>query len=185
MKGTRSFVLAAICFATLLPTAYCYAAGPAIAFYGVGEHAQTVTAFLEQFLETKGYQVAIYQGESTIEKHVEKANTINRSATKVCIAVEMVPADKKHVLVARTEARKGEGQFLTVDEVPERYVRESRVLADSVAKYFGVRAERMPLFPLLGIDMPGIFIELRGSEEDLPDVSQKLYLGLDKYFRKE
>ena len=184
VKEIWSFVMGAICFSLLFPAGLGCAASRSVALYRVGERGQDACAFLKQYLEARGYQVALYQGESTIEKHVEKANLINRGAAKMCIAVARVLDEKKRVLVARTEARKGEGRFLTVDEVPEHYAGESQVLADAVAGQFGVRAKRMPLFPLLGIRMPGIYIEVRGPEGDLQDIAEKLYLGMEKYFRK-
>ncbi len=186
MKEIWTFVMGAICFSLLFPAGLGSPASRSVALYRVGGRGQgqDACAFLKQHLEARGYQVALYQGESTIEKHVEKANLINRGTAKICIAVGTVLDPKKRVLVARTEARKGEGRFLTVDEVPEHYAGESQVLADAVAGQFGVRAKRMPLFPLLGIRMPGIYIEVRGPEGDLQDTAQKLYLGMEKYFRK-
>jgi hypothetical protein len=159
-----------------------YGAGPGVVLYRVGDSGQEAVAFIKQHLETKGYQVTLYQGESVIEKHVEKANLINRSAARVFIAIEVTGGERRRVMVARTEAKKGDGRFLTIDEVPERFAGESRILADAVAASFGVRTKQMPLFPLLGISMPGIFIEAQLTEADFRDVANKLYIGMEKYF---
>jgi hypothetical protein len=159
-----------------------YGAGPGIVLYRVGDSGQGAVAFIKQYLETKGYQVALYQGESVIEKHVEKANLINRSAARVFIAIEMTGGEKRRVMVARTEAKKGDGRFLAIDEVPERFAGESRILADAVAGSFGVKAKQMPLFPLLGISMPGIFVGAQLTETDFQDIANKLYIGMEKYF---
>ena len=166
----------------LLSFAVGYGAGPGVVLYRVGDSGQDAVAFIKQYLEGKGYQVALYQGESVIEKHVEKANVINRSAAKVFIAVEMTVGEKRRVMVALTEAKKGDGRFLTIDEVPERFAEESRILADAIAGSFGVRVKQMPLFPLLGISMPGIFIRAQLAEADFQDVANKLYVGMEKYF---
>lgn len=159
-----------------------YGAGPGVVLYRVGDSGQEAVAFVKQYLEAKGYQVALYQGESVIEKHVEKANLINRSAARVFIAIEMTGGEKRRVMVARTEAKKGDGRFLAIDEVPERFAGESRILADAVAGSFGVKAKQMPLFPLLGISMPGIFVGAQLTETDFQDIANKLYIGMEKYF---
>jgi hypothetical protein len=177
VKGLIALLMLLISFATA-----GYGAGPGVALYRVGDSGQEAVAFVKQYLEAKGYQVALYQGESVIEKHVEKANLINRSAARVFIAVEMMVGEKRRVMVARTEAKKGDGRFLTIDEVPERFAGESRILADAVAGPFGLKAKQMPLFPLLGISMPGIFIRAQLAEADFQDVANKLYTGMEKYF---
>jgi hypothetical protein len=159
-----------------------YGAGPGVVLYRVGDSGQEAVASIKQHLETKGYQVAVYQGESVIEKHVEKANLINRSAARVFVAIEVTGGERRRVMVARTEAKKGDGRFLTIDEVPERFAAESQILADAIAGSFGVRTKQVPLFPLLGISMPGIFIEAQLSEADSRDVANKLYIGMEKYF---
>ena len=148
----------------LLSSIACYAAGPGIAIYRVGNGGQQGVAFIKQYLETKGYQVSLYQGESVIEKHAEKASLINRSSAGLFLAIEMTVGEKFHVMVARTVARKGDGRFLTIAEVPERFAADSQVFADAIAESFGVKVKQMPLFPLLGISMPGIFIRMNGAE---------------------
>ena len=56
--------------------------------------------------------------------------------------------------------RAGEGRFLAIDEIPARFARESDRLAASVAAPFGVKVKHLPLFPLLGVNMPGIVVKL-------------------------
>ncbi len=186
-KSTLPGLIAALFTAALL---LLISFGPAcagdigIALYRIGDEGRDATAFVKRFLEMKGYQVDLYQGETTIEKHVEKANLINRGKARAFVAMEMTTGERGRVIVAITEAKKADGRFLTLNEVPERFSEESQSLADSVAGCFGVRVKRMPLFPLLGIAMPAIFIKAQGTEKDLPDVANKLYLGIEKYFRK-
>ena len=92
----------------------------------------------------------------SIEKHVDKINRINRgSAGSVFLAMELLPDEKSHVMVAESEAKKGEGRFLAIDEIPARFARESDRLAAAVAAPFDVKVKHLPLFPLLGVNMPG------------------------------
>ena len=71
-------------------------------------------ADLGKALGFKGYTVEIIQGETEIDKHVEKAGKINRGGGAVLLAVEVIPSEKSRVMVAAaTEAPKGEGRFLS------------------------------------------------------------------------
>jgi hypothetical protein len=185
MKTARLAAIGIIGLALLsLFSITAYGAGPVIALYRVGAGGQQGLTFVKQYLEAKGYQVSLYQGETTIEKHVEKASLINRSAAGLFLAIEMTIGEKFHVMVARTEAKKGEGRFLTIAEVPERFAGESRALSDAIGASFGVKVKQMPLFPLLGISMPGVFIRMDGAETEMPDFAKGLHRGLEKYFRK-
>jgi hypothetical protein len=160
-----------------------FAAGPAVCIYRIGTSGQDGVAFIKRYLEGKGHQVSLYEGEEQIEGHTEKASMINRSGAAVFLAVQIMPGPKS-IMGVRTQGAKGDGRFLTIDEVPERFSGDSQALADAVADAFSVKAKQMPLFPLLGITMPGIFLRIQGPETDLPDVAKNLYTGLQKYFRK-
>lgn len=153
-----------------------------VVFYRIGEEGQSAWAVVKQHFESRGYTVSLYQGEAVIEKHVEKANRINRGPGNVFLAVELIPGEKSHVMVARPEVKKGEGRFLTIDEIPGQFARESEKLATAVAAVFQVKPKHLPLFPLLGISMPGILIRAEFKEEDTRDVVNKICNGVEKYF---
>jgi len=188
VRGKKRLAFALVCvavlFTLLLSSVPAIAAGPAICLYRVGNRGQDGVFLIKNYLEDRGYQVSIYQGEETIEAHIQKANLINRSGATVFLAIEIRTGAEHAIVVARTEAHQGNGHFLTVDEIPGRFLEESQTLADAVASGFGVKAKRMPLFPLLGITMPGIFLRIRGPETDLAAVAKNLHMGLEKYFRK-
>lgn len=160
-----------------------FAAGPGICIYRIGDYGQEGITFIKRYLESKGYPVSLYQGDETIEGHTERASAINRSGAAVFLAVQ-ITAGAKDIMVVRTEGLHGEGRFLTIDEIPTRFSENSEALADAVAGAFAVKAKRMPLFPLLGITMPGIFLRIQGPETDLAAVAKNLHLGIEKYFRK-
>jgi hypothetical protein len=163
-----------------------HAAGPTIALYKVGDHGQDVVASISRALEAKGYPVILVQGEMTVEKHIEKANILNRSLAKLLIAFQFIPSDKsRRVTVVKTLSKKGEGNFLTIDEVPGKFADESNRFAYAVADSFTVKVKQMPLFPLLGVNMPGFFLRLEGKETDLGDFTSRLCSGLEIFIKKD
>jgi len=113
---------------------------------------------------------------------VEKVNALNRGPGTIFLAVELVPAQRTHVMVAMTIAKKGEGRFLTIDEIPDRFAAESEKLAGSVASPFKVKVKRLPLFPLLGVSMPGVFVRMQFKADEFEDAVAKLGSGIESYF---
>ncbi|MGA3173512.1 MAG: hypothetical protein ABSE25_03690 [Syntrophorhabdales bacterium] len=158
------------------------AAGPAVILYRIGDGGEEALALLAQSLEGKGYGVNLVQGETDIDKHVEKISRINRVQEAVFLAVEIVPSEKSRVTVAEAEGRKGEGRFLSITEIPSRFAEESDRLAASVAAPFGVKITHLPLFPLLGVTMPGIAVKLELSTGDNSETISRLSSGIEKYF---
>jgi hypothetical protein len=85
-------------------------------------------------------------------------------------------------MVAESDALGGEGRFLAIDEIPARFAPESDKLAAHVAASFNVKVKHLPLFPLLGVSMPGIVVKLEFSEGETTDVIAKLSRGVETYF---
>jgi hypothetical protein len=159
-----------------------HAAGHNIVFYRIGDSGQEAWKLLKVCFEGKGYGVTIVQGETVIEKHVEKVNRINRGPGDIFLAMELIPDELSRVMVAESDAKSGKGRFLTIDEIPARFTRESDRLAADVAAPFNVKVKHLPLFPLLGVAMPGIVVKLEFSEEETTDVIAKLSRGVEAYF---
>lgn len=167
----------------LLLGAQAHAAGHNIVFYQIGESGQQAWTLLKAYFEGKGYGVTIVQGETVIEKHVEKINRINRGRGSIFLAMELIPAEKSRVMVAESDAKSGEGRILAIDEIPARFAQESDRLAASVAAPFNVKVKHLPLFPLLGVTMPGIVIKLEFNEEQaFLGMISKVYTGVETYF---
>jgi hypothetical protein len=142
--------------------------------------------FLSRALEAKGCPVIPFQGDTAIEGHIEKASAINQSAAKLFIAFQFVPSENgRRVTVIKTQAKKGTGNFLAIDEIPGKYAEDSNRLAYAIADSFSVKVKQMPLFPLLGINMPGIFLRLEANERELGDFASRLCGGIEKYIKKE
>jgi hypothetical protein len=161
-------------------------AGYVIALYKIGDAGATVVPSLSRALEAKGFPLMVIQGDTAIEGHVEKASAINRSAANICIAFQFIPADKeRRITVVKTQSKKGNGSFLTISEVPGKFAEESNRLAYAIADSFSVKVKQMPLFPLLGINMPGILLRLEANEKELGDFANKLCGGIEKFIKKE
>ena len=161
--------------------AQAHAAGDHLVFYRIGESGQEAWTLLQAYFDGKGYGTTIVQGETVIEKHVEKVNRINRGPGGVFLAMELRPGELSHTMVAESDARIGEGRFLAIDGMPARFARESDRLAADVAAPFSVKVKHLPLFPLLGVGMPGIVVKLEFKEGELGVVA-KLFRGVEKYF---
>ena len=166
----------------LMLEAQAQAAGDRLVFYRIGESGQEAWTLLKVYFEGKGYGVTIVQGETVIEKHVEKVNRINRGSGGVFLAMELIPGKSGRVMVAESDAKKVEGRILAIDEIPARFARESDRLAADVAAAFNVKVKHLPLFPLLGVAMPGIVVKLEFSEGETTDVIAKLFRGVETYF---
>jgi hypothetical protein len=160
------------------------AADKEIVLYRIGDGGETAWNQLKQSLEAKGWGVTVYEGEMVVEKHVEKASRINRGPGRVFLALQMIAGERSRVMVAAPETKEGEGRFLTIDEIPGQFKEESDRLADRIAEAFRVKPKHLPLFPLLGIYMPGVMISMELKESEVRDAAGKLSAGLEKYFRE-
>lgn len=158
-----------------------------VVLYRMTDGNQPAWEAIRQQLETKGYGVIVYQGEVDIEKHLEKVNRINRGPAAICLALDMITKDKPRTMVIEPEEKKGEGRFLAIDEIPGQFTDESRRLASDVGDAFQVKVKKLPLFPLLGVNMPGAFVRIESREDGFNDAIAKTCAGIDKYFseRKE
>jgi hypothetical protein len=169
---------------TLLPVPSVHAAGKSVVLCKIGDSAPEAWSYLRQYIEGKGFQVTLCEDEATIEGHVEMVNSINRGPGRIFLAVELVPAARTYVMVAMTDAKKGEGRFLTIDQIPEQFAGESERLAGSIADPFKVKVKHLPLFPLLGVNMPGVFVRMQFKEGEFEDGVNKLYSGIERYYRE-
>lgn len=158
------------------------AADKTIVLCQIGESAPAAWSSLRQYFESKGYQVTYYQAESTIERHVEKVSGLNRGGGRLFLAVELIPAAQSRVMVAMTDAKKGEGRFLTIDQIPDKFSAESEKIARLVAAQFKTKVKHLPLFPLLGVSMPGVFIRMEFKEGQLEDAIARIESGVERYF---
>jgi len=184
------------------------------ALYQVGTKEVQSWSLARDFFKEKGYDIVYQLGETTLEKHLDKMSRINRSPAKFLLAIEFVPGDDAAVLVAMTD-RKGTdsetsvepgralvsrtgkdvttftpdvrtgNKFLAIDELQSKYASASTRLADAIAGSFHVKVKHVPLFPLLGADMPGIFLRIECKQDKVGEMLGLLYGGIQNYLRRD
>ncbi len=179
----------------------CFGAD-SFALYQVGTKEVQSWSLAKDFFREKGYDLVYQLGEPTIEKHLEKMSRINRSPAKFLLAVELVQGSDSDVLIAMTDrtadvtagekntapfapdAQTG-NRFLAIDELQGKYASDSGRLANALASSFQVKVKHMPLFPLLGADMPGIFLRIECKQEKVGEMLGLLHGGIQNYLRRD
>ncbi len=167
----------------LAPLFYSYG-GEHVVLYHVGEKDPVASLLLKKYLADKGFTVSAFDGADTIEKHIELANKINRLKASLLLAVEFGFEDKEDITIAVTNTEKKTGQLFAVEDVPGTHAAHSKELAGLIAVAFNGKVLELPLFPLLGINMPGIFLGVECTKESAHETIGKVIGCLQKYFRK-
>ncbi|HME46095.1 MAG TPA: hypothetical protein VKF36_23625 [Syntrophorhabdales bacterium] len=192
----------------------CFAADSFVLYQVGGAKEVQSWSLARDFFKGKGYDVLYQLGETTVEKHLEKMGKINRSPAKFFLALELVSGDDTGVLVVMTDRRGPEGdtspesggplvsrtgkdvttfapdtqagnKFLAVDELQRKYASDSARLADAMAGSFHVKVRHVPLFPLLGADMPGIFLRIECKQDKVGEMLGLLHGGIQNYLRRD
>lgn len=173
----------------------CYAED-SLVFYNTGKRDPAAWSVLREYFSSKNYALSFYQGDGVIEHHLEKVNRINAIKPGAFVSIEFLFGEEKQVMVIMTDSGKigqlngrtePEGRRLlwAVEELPVKHEVQSKRLAEFVAAQFQVPVKRMPLFPLVGVDMPGIFISIQCPKEEARSVLTMLHAGLQKYYGRD
>ncbi len=160
---------------------FCSYGAQHIVLYHVGEKDPTASMLLKKHLTGKGFVVSAYEGTDDIEAQVVLANKINRLRASFFIAVDFSFGQQEDVTIAVTNAGKKTGQVPSIEDVPGMHAPKSREFASLVAETFGKKVLELPLFPLLGIDMPGIFMRIECPKEQAEETLGKVSDNLQKY----
>jgi hypothetical protein len=163
---------------------FCSFAGEHIILYRTGEKDQNAWGLLKKYFDSKGYNVSIYEKPETFEKHLENVNKINRTNAALMLAIDFRIGDKDDVFVAVTNSKKGSGKFLTIEEIPAQHIVLSAELAKCTASSFGKTVKELPLLPLYGVDMPGVFLRMECAKEKTGGTLDRLNDCLQKYFMR-
>ena len=184
-KSPIKGIVTVLCFlwVLLIPLFYSYG-GEHIVLYQVGEKDPAPSTMLKRLLAGKGYGVSVFEGTDSIEKHVELANKINKLRAALFLALDFSFTGQENILVAVTDAKKKTGQILAIEDVPAIYAADSRELATLMADAFNKKVIELPLFPLLGIDMPGVFLRIECQKEKVNEVLGKISDSIQKYFAR-
>ncbi|HNS77599.1 MAG: hypothetical protein WBJ54_11800 [Syntrophorhabdus sp.] len=177
----KTFILIVIFF--FAPVFYSHG-NEHIVFYRLGAKDGVAWDQLKRYLGAKGYRISIFDGADNIEKHVEIVNRINKLKASAFLAMDFGVGEKDQVMVAITRAKRGKGTILAIDELPALYANESRELSSSLASVFDKGIKEFPLFPLLGVDMPGVFLKISFTPEKTLEVFARLHEGMQRYFKR-
>jgi hypothetical protein len=198
LRGCRRVkMLLGLPLALLLVT--CCFGADSLAVYQMGARDQQPWIVFKDFFKEKGYDVLFQQGETTTEKHFERIGKINRGPAKFLLAMELVFGEDGSVLVAMTDQKGSEvsqgagsnplsesgNRFVTIDELPARYASESGRLAEAVAAAFKVKVKHLSLFPLVGVDMPGIFLRIECRPDKAREMLGLLHGSIQTYLRRD
>ena len=86
----------------------CCFSGDSFVVYQISGKEPSAWTVFKDFFKEKGLDVASYQAEATLEKHLEKLPRINRSGAKFFLAMEMGYGEEQKVLVAMTDQAKAD-----------------------------------------------------------------------------
>jgi len=150
----------------------------------MGEKDQAAWNMFKKYFSAKGYNMSYYDGADNLEKHIENVNKINRSNGTVFLAIDLVAGGTGSIFVAAANAKRGKGVIPNIDEVPAIHINNSMELATMIAAPFNKKIKRIPLFMLLGVDMPGIFLRLESPKDKMGEMFDRLHEGLQKYVKR-
>lgn len=155
-----------------------------IVFYRMRDDSARHLQALKKYLNDKGYRVSVYEAAKSMEKQIENANRINREKASVFIAMDLSGGEKKNIFIAIPDTKKTEGKFLAADEVPEFHIDGTRELASMLAETFKTRFVRLPLFPVAGMDMPALYMNMEMTGNTRTASFESFHRGLQKYFQR-
>jgi hypothetical protein len=159
-------------------------AGEQIPLYCVGEKDQASWNMLKKYFDSKGYNVSIYEKTDNLERHLENANKINKIKASLMLVMDFRIGDKNDVFVAVTNAKKEKGRIFTIEGIPGQHVDLSAEFAGCFATAFRKTVKELPLFPLLGVDMPAAFLRIECTKEKADEALNVLNDCLQKYFQR-
>lgn len=155
-----------------------------IVLYTIGEKKTPETDAAKRYLEKKGFKISIYPLKNTLERHIENINKINNQKASMLIALNIEVSDDEGCFVAVSDAKKTTGIFQAIEDIPGIHGESSRELASSIASSFSVKVKELPLFPLIGADMPGVFVYIMTKKDAVNIALERLYVGIDSYLKR-
>ncbi|MCS7280026.1 MAG: hypothetical protein NZ583_00135 [Desulfobacterota bacterium] len=156
-----------------------------IYFYVVSPMEEEIRRDLIRTLKKSGIEFSFYQGKRDLEEHLRLISEINEKRKGVFCAIDLRKKEVSSILVAVSNARKQDGRFLRIHEIPAIHIGLSLKIAEHVASSYGKNVIRLPLFPLLGVDMPGLFFRFYGPELKAAHVLNPLIEAVKKYSPRE
>jgi hypothetical protein len=131
----------------------------------------------------------LVQGESTnvlVAMTEQKGQKADGDETVATAERGIPPASHKgNGLTSFAAYTQTHNRFLAADELPVRYVVDSGKLAEGIAGSFKVKVKHLPLFPLFGLDMPGIYLRIECEQDKIAEMLVLLHAGIRNYSRRD
>jgi len=168
----------------LLAVVHPLSATEHIVLYRAGATDDAMWKDFRKYLAGKGFTMGVHDAPVSMEKQIETANRVNKEKALFMLAVELVSSDRTDAFIAVSNARKGKGLILNVDEVPGSHADRSGELASFIAAAFQRKVRAIPLFMFLGMDMPCVFVRLEMEKTRPADAFGRLHEGLLNYMKR-
>lgn len=140
-------------------------ASECVVIYNLGKDEEGLVR-LRKGLEGEGVPTKIFEAEREMAAHLRCAERINEEGCQFFIALYARKAERECLLVGIHKASLSRGLLRAADEIQQLYVKESERVALSIPS---AQVVRLPLFPLLGIKMPGLLLYIRYSRMETLD----------------
>lgn len=156
-----------------------------IFLYMVGTPNNDIRQTFLKVLKKHGMDFTLHTGTKNLEEHLRLVSEINTRKKGLFIAVDLNKREKPGPFVAVFKPKKPDGKLLRIDEIPYVHIDLSTKIAEHIASSFGIRVVKLPLFPLLGVDMPALYLRLRENKEEMELVTKLVKEAIRKYTMKE
>ncbi|MCX7856725.1 MAG: hypothetical protein N2513_01895 [Deltaproteobacteria bacterium] len=136
------------------------------------------------FLKTikkQGLVSSVYMGNRNLEEHLRLITQINSKKKGLFIAMDVKKREKFGLFVGVFKPKKPEGKIARIDEIPYVHFELSNKIAESIAASYNKRVVKLPLFPMLGVDMPAIYIKISGEKRDIEKLAGDINEVIRKY----
>ncbi len=173
-----------IVFICILFPLFSSFAGENIVLYRSGEKDQTSWNLMKNYFDRKGYDTGIYEKPESFEEHLKNVNSINRTKASFMLVIDFRMGAENNLFIAVTDSKKVKGNFLAIEEIPGKHAVRSMEYAKCVASSYGKKVKELPLFPLLGVDVPGVFLRMECTKDGAMGTLNILTECLQKYFTR-
>lgn len=140
---------------------------------------------IERAFTKRGIKVQVFKASKDLETHLQRIEMINKEGCLAFLSLYVEKGENDVIFCAIDEAQIGKGFFLSIEEVPSLYFEDSKKIAKNLSSVLHLPCIRVPLFPLLGIKAPGLFLYVRYKErETLEKICAILLDSLKKLERR-
>ena len=136
-------------------------------------------------LRKEGLDPVPQKGTRELEDHLRIVSNINSGKKGLFVAIDIKREKNTKILVGVFAPKKPEGKIKSIEEIPYAYYDTSYKIAESIAMAYGKKVLKAPFFPLLGVDMPALYIKLRFKEGDIGPFVSVMKDGIKRYLMED